>query len=639
MRTLTLFAALQICASAVAQQSTPLGEYLATYPDCAAQCSVPVVDSLGNSNSSLVEVSAALCPDIPSMQTISACIQTTCSVADVKTAWPVQRNLCKDFQTPSKSAYIRNLTIIMALLAAVFVLLRCYSRTMIVKRFWWDDWNTAVAALFMVMIAVVMIWDSTIGLGLHAWDVDGPANLVQIAKVFYVMKLFYIIVQVLLKVSILLFYLRVFPVQWMQVVTWFLIVFTLLHGVGFFFPILFQCKPVAMLWNPLLQGHCINLETIIFPGAIFSIVEDLAILLLPIPCLSKLNVGKGKKISLIFMFSVGIIACVISIIRVKPVIYYRDTLDHSWDTIHLLAWSEAELTVATICVCLPSIKPILNHHVPRYFGSNSGVGFVVGNISPEPPSVDRDLIDSVQSENQRTWLGSRLTFKTFGTFGKSSKQLSEGSDFVSGNAAREEAVLDENERKGWRETNNEPEERLDLPTRESQMPRTPRRALVTLADDETRTSIDHDRDPWMEKVKRIRHLSEVTYDSSNPRSATGSRAEDRVMSMGTVPDQADRGRPTEPRERVQSMTEVREVPIFLENSSQVGQAGSYEEGSDADAASNETGSAARSWRSWSWHGGTQRDWRISSVRISRFRISAFGPRSDGSSMAESREEV
>lgn len=119
------------------------------------------------------------------------------------------------------------------------------------------------------------------------------------------MKLFYIIVQVLLKVSILLFYLRVFPVPWIQVVTWILIAITLLHGVAFFFAILFQCTPVAMLWNPHIQGNCIQLETIIFPGAIFSIVEDLAILLLPIPCLSKLSVGRGKKISLICMFSVG----------------------------------------------------------------------------------------------------------------------------------------------------------------------------------------------------------------------------------------------------------------------------------------------------------------------------------------------
>lgn len=269
---------------------------------------------------------------------------------------------------------------------------------------------------------------------------------------------------------------------------------------------------------------------------------------------------------------------------------------------------------------------------------------MVGNLSPEPPSADRDLINSVQSENQRTWLGSRLTFKPFGTFGKSSKQLSEGSNFVSGSAAREEGIEDDNQRKGWREVIYQPEERRDLPTRENQMPRTPRRALITLTDDETRISIDRDRDPWMDKVKRIRHLSEATYDSSIPRSAAGSRAEERLVSMATVPDQAEQSRLAEAGnagERVQSMTEVREVPIFLEeNSSQAGQAGSYEEGNDADAVSDETGSAGRSWRSWSWHGGPQRRaWRISSVRISRFRISAFGPRSDESSLAESREEV
>lgn len=300
--------------------------------------------------------------------------------------------------------------------------------------------------------------------------------------------------------------------------------------------------------------------------------------------------------------------------------------------------------MATICVCLPSIKPILNHHVPRYFGSNSGVGFVVGNLSPESRSADRDLINSVQSENQRTWLGSRLTFKTLSTFGKTSKQLSEGSDFVSGSAARGEGNVDETERKGWREINYQPEERRDLPTRESQMPRIPRRALITLADDEMRISIDRDRDPWMDKVKRIRHLSEATYDSSIPRSAAGSRAEERLVSMATVPDQAEQSRLSETGEtgeRGQSMTEVREVPIFLEeNSSQAGQASSYEDVSDADAVSNETRSVGRSWRSWSWHGGPQRRaWRISSVRISRFRISAFGPRSDGSSLVESGAEV
>jgi hypothetical protein len=121
------------------------------------------------------------------------------------------------------------------------------------------------------------------------------------------MKLFYVLVQVLLKVSILLFILRSLPVEWVQVVAWILIAITFAHGIAFFFAIMFQCAPVALLWNKNLNGKCIELRDIIFPGAILSILEDVAILVLPVPCLSTLNVGKGKKISLIAIFSVGFV--------------------------------------------------------------------------------------------------------------------------------------------------------------------------------------------------------------------------------------------------------------------------------------------------------------------------------------------
>lgn len=121
------------------------------------------------------------------------------------------------------------------------------------------------------------------------------------------MKLFYVLVQVLLKVSILLFYLRCFPVGWLQNATWILITITFMHGFAFFFAILFQCTPIALLWNARITGgKCIELTDIIFPGAILAIVEDLAILIIPIPCISKLKVGRGKKLSVGTMFSVGI---------------------------------------------------------------------------------------------------------------------------------------------------------------------------------------------------------------------------------------------------------------------------------------------------------------------------------------------
>ncbi|XMA14377.1 hypothetical protein WAI453_007168 [Rhynchosporium graminicola] len=390
----------------------------------------------------------------------------------------------------------------------------------------------------MVMIAGLMIWDSTIGLGLHAWDVESPNKLIAIAKLFFVMRIYYIIVQVLLKVSILLFYIRVFPVRWLESTTWIMIAFIILHGIAFNFAIIFQCTPVKKLWNPRVRGHCLELDAIMFPGAIFSIVEDLAILILPIPCLSKLNVGRGKKISLISMFSVGVIACAISIIRVKPVLDYRDTLDQSWDTIQLLAWSEAELAVATICVCLPSLKPILNYHIPHYFSSSSSAGVISGSPSVKPPSSGHgDVTNSAGSENKRNLLSSHSTSKSFGASRNNSEQTSDVGEFASENTPISDNIMMKTETRGWSEKDDDLERGSSMPNMGHHISQRPPQVVereVTI-----KVPIDSNGDPQMDKVQRIGRLSQVTRNFSMPRSTIASRANEKHFHPTKNPDEED----------------------------------------------------------------------------------------------------
>lgn len=67
-------------------------------------------------------------------------------------------------------------------------------------------------------------------------------------------------------------------------------------------------------------------------------------------------------------------ATLISIMRAKPVWLFRETLDQTWDSVDLLAWSEAEIAVACICVStLRSltpyrVRPVCNvaDHIYRY---------------------------------------------------------------------------------------------------------------------------------------------------------------------------------------------------------------------------------------------------------------------------------
>ncbi|CZT04745.1 uncharacterized protein RAG0_11097 [Rhynchosporium agropyri] len=325
-----------------------------------------------------------------------------------------------------------------------------------------------------------------------------------------------------------------------------------------------------------------------FPGAIFSIVEDLAILILPIPCLSKLNVGRGKKISLISMFSVGVIACAISIIRVKPVLDYHDTLDQSWDTIQLLAWSEAELTVATICVCLPSLKPILNYHIPHHFSSSSSTGVISGSPSVKPPSSGHgDVTNSAGSENKRNLLSSHSTSKSFGASRNNSEQTSDGGEFASENTPRSDNIMMETETRGWLEKDDDLERGSSMPNMGHHISQRP--PQVVEREDTTKIPIDSDGDPQMDKVQRVGRLSQATRNFSMPRSTTASRANEKHLHPTKSPDEED-----------------------------------YD---------------SRCKRSLSWSGLTDQIWRLSSKRVSKFRISAFEGGTPESSLAEPQDKV
>jgi ABC-type uncharacterized transport system permease subunit len=115
----------------------------------------------------------------------------------------------------------------------------------------------------------------------------------------------YILVQDFAKISILLLYHRVFPRPWFKLATKIFIGFIASHGTAFLIAIIFQCMPIYSIWDRTITGKCIDLTATGYTGAVFSIVEDLAILFLPISELKDLNLGVKKRVSLILLFSIG----------------------------------------------------------------------------------------------------------------------------------------------------------------------------------------------------------------------------------------------------------------------------------------------------------------------------------------------
>ena len=141
------------------------------------------------------------------------------------------------------------------------------------------------------------------GMGKHAWA--APQGTAYFFKVLYFQELMYNVGVTTLKLSILLFYRRIFPSQKFKYV---------LYGVAFVFLSwaivtnflsIFQCTPIAKSWNQSLPGKCVNILALFMSQCAQNTSTDLIVLLLPLPLVWNLHVPKSQKYALVGIFSLG----------------------------------------------------------------------------------------------------------------------------------------------------------------------------------------------------------------------------------------------------------------------------------------------------------------------------------------------
>jgi len=69
--------------------------------------------------------------------------------------------------------------------------------------------------------------------------------------------------------------------------------------------IVFLCSPVAFSYDKSLEGTCGNPAPLILSGAIASLLEDVAIILLPISPILQLQLRTSKKIGVVVIMWIG----------------------------------------------------------------------------------------------------------------------------------------------------------------------------------------------------------------------------------------------------------------------------------------------------------------------------------------------
>ncbi|KAL2879486.1 hypothetical protein SGCOL_005091 [Colletotrichum sp. CLE4] len=342
--------------------STEITKLLATTPKCAMPC---FVDAFHSGNCTLDGLTDCVCTNIPLQAHASACIQQACEFDDQVATARISQRLCEGYPFPERRKFSKVFSIGLPVITILTVALRCLARLQVTNQLWWDDWTALIALAFLIVMSGLGYANAAMGFGLHYWDID-PGNGKTILQIFYVLQMLYIFIQVFAKASIACFYSRVFTNQKFRLAVKFFMAFLFTHGFMFLLLMVFQCLPIQSIWDRSIQGRCLNVSAISYGGAACSIIEDIILIVIPIPELMKLQLGKKKRSALVCMFAVGSFACVASMIRLKYLISFANSFDSTWDNVDVVLWSSVELNLAIICGSLPALRPLFKK-LPIFF--------------------------------------------------------------------------------------------------------------------------------------------------------------------------------------------------------------------------------------------------------------------------------
>ena len=184
-------------------------------------------------------------------------------------------------------------------------------------------------------------------------------------QVEYAFELTYAVLITVIKVSILLFYRRIFPAESLgaryRLAWWIILVWSTLWSISVFFSATFQCLPASYYWTKVTMkthGTCLNITALLISTAILNIVTDVGILMLPMPIVWRLQIRKSQKFAVSSIFLLGGFVCVASIIRAC---YLSQVVaeDPLWTNVNGGIWSVIEPGVGIVAACLPTMGAIL----------------------------------------------------------------------------------------------------------------------------------------------------------------------------------------------------------------------------------------------------------------------------------------
>jgi hypothetical protein len=189
----------------------------------------------------------------------------------------------------------------------------------------------------------VFQWMVSLGLGKHLWDVPLESYSPHFLQAWLTVAVLYSACMLTMKLSVLMLYRRLFPIQNFRLQWWCAVCFVVAYSVMFIFASLFSCSPISAAWYVFIlicrkardsqktrdisisESKCINRSALYIAYTVMNSISTWWILLMPMPIVWSLALKNDQKYLLTSLFALGSLPCVTSIARLKVLV---DWLHH-----------------------------------------------------------------------------------------------------------------------------------------------------------------------------------------------------------------------------------------------------------------------------------------------------------------------
>lgn len=217
----------------------------------------------------------------------------------------------------------------------------------------------ALACTISYLTTLYVLRDNNMGFrGREASFLQATMSL----KIAYAIEIIYYLCVNIIKVSIVLFYLRFAVKKPFERLCKGTIYLLLTFCLVCIIVILVQCRPLYKAWDltGMVPGTCINTTIFIYTTSALNIVLDVWILILPLKVLLSIQRPGREKSALLAIFALGGFSCIASIARIYSVRIFTASTDPFYDAVPINVWSMVEINVGIWCASIPALKALFS---------------------------------------------------------------------------------------------------------------------------------------------------------------------------------------------------------------------------------------------------------------------------------------